>query len=244
MSKSSDDHTSGDTTPMPRAVIHKQILDAAAGNPEASLTELADGVGAASPELVERVLDEYGDPGENGENDDDVKAPPSVSDESTPAPDGEQQAEQDSPRVADPTLSARQKRTLEVVAHHPTATQAEIADELGVTAATVSNRLNAIPDFDWENRAAFVEQCDDLGSPDTEQPTQRDTMQSESPSTETVSSLESRIDALEETTFQESSPTSAFDDPDLMAKIIRASIDAEYISEDEELHIIRTFIGQ
>jgi hypothetical protein len=46
----------------PRAVIHKKILEAAASNPNASMQSLADGISGASADLVERVLDEYGDP--------------------------------------------------------------------------------------------------------------------------------------------------------------------------------------
>jgi hypothetical protein len=44
-------------------VIHKRILDAAESEPSASMEELATDIGGASTELVERVLDEYGDPG-------------------------------------------------------------------------------------------------------------------------------------------------------------------------------------
>lgn len=47
----------------PRAVIHKRILDVAEERPDASVASLADAVGGASVDLVERVLDEYGDPG-------------------------------------------------------------------------------------------------------------------------------------------------------------------------------------
>lgn len=47
---------------VPKAVVHKKILDAAAENPAASVEELTDEVAGASMALVERVLDEYGDP--------------------------------------------------------------------------------------------------------------------------------------------------------------------------------------
>lgn len=48
-------------------MIHKQILDAAAVDPTATMAELADQVTGASTDLVERVLDEYGDPGASEE---------------------------------------------------------------------------------------------------------------------------------------------------------------------------------
>jgi hypothetical protein len=46
----------------PRAVVHKQVLDAAKRQPDASLEALADEVSGASVELVEKTLAEYGDP--------------------------------------------------------------------------------------------------------------------------------------------------------------------------------------
>jgi hypothetical protein len=46
----------------PRAVVHKQVLDAAKRQPDASLEALADQVSGASVELVEKTLAEYGDP--------------------------------------------------------------------------------------------------------------------------------------------------------------------------------------
>lgn len=51
----------------PRAMIHRRILDVAASDPDASMEAIADEVSGASPALVERVLDEYGDPGREDE---------------------------------------------------------------------------------------------------------------------------------------------------------------------------------
>lgn len=50
------------TAEQPRAVVHKRILDVAADEPDAPVAALADEVSGASPDLVERVLEEYGDP--------------------------------------------------------------------------------------------------------------------------------------------------------------------------------------
>lgn len=55
-----------DTTE-PRAMIHKQVLDVAATYPEGSVEKLAEEVTGATPDLVEKVLEKYGDPGETGE---------------------------------------------------------------------------------------------------------------------------------------------------------------------------------
>jgi len=63
----------GDRSSTPRAVIHKRILDIAGSKPDASMAEIADEIGGASTGLVERVLEEYGDPAgdeqESGETD-------------------------------------------------------------------------------------------------------------------------------------------------------------------------------
>lgn len=64
----------------PKAIIHKQILDIAEANPEAPLERIADEVSGASTELVERVLEKYGDPA-----DDSTQQPPST-DTSAPEP--------------------------------------------------------------------------------------------------------------------------------------------------------------
>ncbi|MEF8791818.1 MAG: winged helix-turn-helix domain-containing protein, partial [Haloarculaceae archaeon] len=52
----------GGRSSTPRAMIHKRILDVAESKPSASMAEIADEIGGASVELVERVLGEYGDP--------------------------------------------------------------------------------------------------------------------------------------------------------------------------------------
>ena len=57
---------------VPRAVVHKKILDSAEANPNGSITELAETVIGASPDLVERVLDEYGDPATEQERSDEI----------------------------------------------------------------------------------------------------------------------------------------------------------------------------
>jgi len=49
-------------------MIHKRILDAAAADPDCSLPALAEQVSGATADLVERVLDEYGDPAAGAES--------------------------------------------------------------------------------------------------------------------------------------------------------------------------------
>lgn len=55
---------------VPRATIHKKILNAAADDPDSSMEEIAEQVSGASVGLVEKVLDQYGDPAEQQESTD------------------------------------------------------------------------------------------------------------------------------------------------------------------------------
>src|SRR6056297_20464 len=71
---------------LPKSMRHKQILDAAADEPDASISDLARAVPSATPDLVERVLEEHGDPAADA-------AVGSGADSSTPTDDGTQSAE-------------------------------------------------------------------------------------------------------------------------------------------------------
>jgi len=170
----------------PRAIVHKRILSVAEDAPEASVDAIADQISAATPALVTRVLEEYGDPGaasdpgttatddettptETMATTDDASKSSETTEEATEstgtgeeAADGSTSATVDSdgtdPAAVDPSdLSAAQIETLREIQRQPTATQQEIADELGVVRATVSNRLRDIEEFDWQRRRSFVE---------------------------------------------------------------------------------------
>jgi DNA-binding CsgD family transcriptional regulator len=56
----------------PRAVVHRNILDVAEAEPEASIKAIAQRVSGATVPLVERVLENYGDPADATANDDDA----------------------------------------------------------------------------------------------------------------------------------------------------------------------------
>jgi transcriptional regulator with XRE-family HTH domain/transposase-like protein len=156
----------GDSGGTPRAIVHKRILDVAASQPDASLAEIAGEISAATPDLVERVLDEYGDPaGDEPEVDDPTtEEEPEMLENGQPADDEESTAEEASVDTGEAAteppnedgLTEKQRETARVVHRHPHASQQKIADELGVTPATVSRRLNEIPEFEWKNRAAIT----------------------------------------------------------------------------------------
>lgn len=156
-----------------KSIRHQKILDEAADNPEASLEDIAAEIPSATAELVERVLEKYGDPAD-ADSDIDTHSPPepelpdtaedhvaesanSGEDEDSPETETETEGEVDEePQPDIDALSEKERATLRAIHEHPDATQREIADVLDVSGATVSNRVNALPGFDWEARESFT----------------------------------------------------------------------------------------
>lgn len=259
MSRSSLPNPSVDST-HPRAIIHRQILDAAAAIPEASIDELADCVTGAIIDLVERVLETYGDPAGDESTTTGDGAPASPTDPSTttaepddgtaeaaeeptgdsdiPNKTASEDADADSspPDTDTPELSPTQLKTLRLVADRQDATQAEIADELGVIAGTVSNQLNAIDGFDWAERDRCAPQLLSDQTDHTSQPPM-------STADTDLSSIENRLDDLEATLTDQVPARPVFDDPTLLHKVLHACMQAEDITEDEERQIIATLVG-
>ncbi|MFW6045544.1 MAG: MarR family transcriptional regulator [Natronomonas sp.] len=239
-----DGNRSG-TGPMPRALIHKRILDEATERPEASMEELADEISGASATLVERVLEEYGDPA-TSKGDGAESGLPDTHDEASSIPESSEShdpankpiettamsesnidsnettgaatvdsTQDESPHEDEPTadagttvsggsdagtsevkrttaersgtkttdldedepdvpsradLSAKQRTVLRKIYDDPEATQVDLADEIGVSRATISQRVNAVDGFEWPDRAAFVERLFD-DSPETSEST-------------------------------------------------------------------------
>lgn len=160
----------------PRAVLHKKILDAAEARPDASMEDIAESVSGATLSIVEQVLEEYGDPGatdgtngdtatdevdemESGTSVDEPDDEPPSSDSTEPETDesASTTASTTTTPIQPAALTAKQRETLREIARRPTATQATLADELGVTSATISQRVNSIEGFDWSDRRAFVD---------------------------------------------------------------------------------------
>ena len=65
----------------PRAIIHENIMEAARNDPDASLEELAAQVSGATIDLVESVLERYGDPMEDADSGDDSATPMAAPDD-------------------------------------------------------------------------------------------------------------------------------------------------------------------
>ncbi len=176
MSKTSpfDTVQSNDSGPAhPRAVIHKRILSVAEDRPGASMDEIAAAVSAASPPLVEQVLEEYGDPGRPPADAAETRADGSAAQASTSDADHDPienhetaiddttvNNHEESPELSIPEpdeVTEKQLETLHAIRDWPNATQATLAERLGVTSATISQRVNSIDGFDWATRRAFVD---------------------------------------------------------------------------------------
>jgi hypothetical protein len=199
-----------DSSGGPRAVIHKQILDVAGDNPDASLADIAAEISGANADLVDRVLSKYGDPGET-ELQDTETAMAQNGQQSAEHAQADEQADEtddeteDTEPVTDPDdLTEKQLQTVRAVYEETDATQGDIADRLGVTPATVSRRLSDIPGFEWSDRAAFTEALFD-GTEYEGEASAEDTMETATDADET----ESTADETEpETTGNEAEPGS------------------------------------
>jgi transcriptional regulator with XRE-family HTH domain len=261
----------------PVSMRQRRILDVAERNPNASVDELASMVTTASPELVERVLDEHGDP---AADDGDSTAAPSAGgdepvtaageamadgngespdDDATDGTDGSTDDDATDGYPAVDELADKHRRALAAVAARPEATQSEIAERLDVTRATVSRWTNSIEGFDWSDRESFVDAVFD-GPPSVDVTTDGgSTTESEglvadgtdtAPSTDDdpdLDRLEERVSALEAArdgvADSGTEAGSAFEDPDLVHKVVHACLNAETISEDEELRILKELMA-
>ena len=223
---------------LPRSVRHKRVLDIAAEQPDASMEEIAEEVPSATADLVERVLDDYGDPADDVGND--------VDD----ASEGQTEPVVEFPDLSE--LTSTQRETIRQIREHPAETQADIAARLGVTASTVCNRLNSIEGFDWSNRreiAASIldpgdgapEETPSMSSHDSQHQVESDTQHEVELErlTERITDLEGRIEDLS----RSSTPALAMPDAELTHKVLHACLHSEQISAEEELQILESFVS-
>jgi len=250
---------SKDKPTVPKSMRHKQILDIAKENPEASMEAIASKVPSATVDLVKQVLEEYGDPG-NDQAESTVETEDSAASQKTDYPD-----------PAD--LTEKQLTTLHEITEHPEASQKELAEILDVSASTICNRVNGIDGFDWKERQAFVEslfegvkieETDDdthLMTEKTEpgmnssKETGESTSEANSGAKDsamatngtepaTTNDLEERVTVLEQQSDNRTTDEfrSVFDDPDLAHKVIRLCITADDLTEEEEHRILESIL--
>lgn len=216
----------------PRAIIHQRILDAARSHPNASVEKLADEISGAPVALVERVLDQYGDPAEleAGQTDDQKKDKIDENDTEASVDDDDSEPEE-FPELQ--SLSEKVRRTLREVYETPEAPQEDIAQRLGVTGAAISNRLSKVDGFDWSDRKEFVNR---LFGP-------RLIANGSGRSLNGLSELEERVSELERSASAESETGTLAGKPELAHKVIRVCIASDDFTEQEELELIRAIIG-
>lgn len=172
--------------------------------------------------------------------------------------DAEEHSDGDEPYPSLSELTEKQRETLRTIAENPEATQTELATRLDVSAPTICNRVNSIEGFDWSDRQAFVDAVFETDSHDSPEPAS--TQAQSATQTPRVSDLEERLnnierqlDALVADTPSKQAITdgsgsnegpsgAAFEDPELVSKVVHACMDAETISEEEELRIVRALI--
>jgi transcriptional regulator with XRE-family HTH domain len=206
-------------------------------------------------------------------NEDAVESEPETDDSERAAAGGSETESEtmtdDTPVRAPEELSDKELAVLEVVAERPDATQAEIADVLGVSRATVSKRASGIDGFDWQRRAAFVDRLfeDDVDTvtrgeaeASTVPPSslERDDARADGDRRRTTESglasgagadrdeiaarldrIESRLDGLE----SREARANGISDPTLAHKVVHACMESENVSEEEELRVVSAVLN-
>lgn len=230
---------------VPRAMIHKRILDAAETSPEASYEKLADEVSGASVDLVEQVIEEYGDPAEDPSGEPETEGPPpeEEQEETTGEPVPEDGRHGVDSQAFTEQLSDKQVETLEAIAANPEATQIEIAETLSVSPATVCRRVNEVDGFDWTDRMDYITNMKTNGSEQHESNGQEE--QENHELAQQVAQLSKRLDQIERQLETADSPGgSRFGDPLLASKVIHACVASEQITEEEQLLITESIIDE
>lgn len=261
--------TGDEGSTLPKSMRHKQILDAAADHPDASVEDLASMVPSATADLVERVLDEHGDPAADDAVDSSPEEHTAEEDTANDQPSAESTADSEAGEPTLAALSDKQRAVLEHVAMDPTATQQAIGERLDVTGATVSNRVNDIDGFSWSNRRSFVTklfatnetppatasvqpQSENGSSEDEPVATERNESE---PATDDIDVVGSQLDALLDEletakvdNDKEGSTTSndrltALEDPELVHKTVQCWLEDDRFSKADELALLRALFA-
>jgi len=205
-------------------------------------------VSGASVDLAERVLEQYGDPA--AESSDGPSSQPTPETRSTqPESDAGGASETETVeataqksatdvttsdgRSESPSLTEKQRTALRVICGNPSASQQEVADDLGVTPQTVSRWLNDIPEFDWADRVEIADKLLDSG----------DASDAMTDANADTRALEQRVSELERHSAKSAESGTQLS-PELTQKLVHAAFDAEQISREEELEVIRAVLPE
>lgn len=183
--------------------------------------------------------------------------------------DGSDDNEQVAPSLSD--FSPQQQRTLTAIRKRPQATQDKIADELGVSRATVSLRAKAIPGLEWRAREQFITELFDQADSNSDdghtavpstQPSRAeelatreqkddDKRQNVPPDqggaeitrhADSPSSPRSNKDSSD--ARKQTSPAASLrHHPELLHKVLRCCMDADDFSKEEERQLVACLVG-
>lgn len=226
MSKQETQRTTGADN-SPRAIIHEKILDEAESRPDAPMEEIAEAVTGASTELVERVFDEYGDPGAEDDTSPEVNQDNEVQEDSL--------GKKDAPQPNPEELSVGQREALHAILRAPDATQKELAEDLDIGRAAFNKRVNSIKGFNWSGREEFA--CQVL------EPVSTDAPGAPTKLTARVDSLADEVKALNRNLSNQAAPSRSRSwDPELAHKVAHACIKSEHITKTEELSVLENIM--
>jgi hypothetical protein len=252
-------------SPIPKAMIHKRILSVAERDPNATVGELSKSVSGARPDLVARVLEEYGDPGARGDGtersdtaaDTAQKTATAETAEASDADAGRTDTGADSETTAsiaeadaerEQALSAEQYEVLAAIREHPNATQRDLADLVDVSCATINRRVNSIEGFDWDERAAFATAALDGEEPGRPDGT-RNGWEPPLPGADGLSEADGFSGGESTETEDDRCPANTggsgeclFGDVELTHKVVHACMASDRITEAEEMEILRAVI--
>ncbi|WP_306058503.1 winged helix-turn-helix domain-containing protein [Natronococcus wangiae] len=205
------------------------------------MEDIASEVTGASTDLVEKVLEEYGDPATDvPSSEDQIETESDGRNGPSQTENGELTDELTEP-VNETRLSEKQRETLRTIVENPDATQREIAARFDVTAATISRRINSIEGFEWSKRGELAERL--LDSEKGEPMKQEQSAQSTTEVTDRIDELTRHIQRLETRLDETATRTkSGIEDPELMVKIMHACLESDRITEDEEVMILDEFL--
>lgn len=221
----------------PRSIRHKRILDAASERPDASFEAIASGIPSVSPELVERVLDEFGD---LSSDEDDACTGPDERDAAPTVPDVDLALDALADTAGHPEPQHELLRTIadrtNVSLEDPPVVQRE-------SARRTSDGADSIEAPDERNQEALVARL--LEREEEQAMDGQQSMEDDPGDRPTVDGAPGRYTAQgdrEGARRVRGTPASAFDDPELLHKVVRACIESESIDESDELEILRVLI--